>query len=192
MKISTKARYSLRLMIDIAQNQAGGPVPLADVARRQSISTKYLEQLAKALSQAGCLDGVRGAQGGYRLARPADQISAGELVRAAEGDFTPVNCLSDDQIDCPLQLDCPTSRFWGGLRQVMDGYMDAVSLADLARPSEPVALLGTTANGLAHAACVTVKPSAPQAPQAAHAAQAAHVVGQLTAENAGSTKSAGN
>jgi len=190
MKTSTKARYSLRLMIDIAQNQAGGPVPLADVARRQNISTKYLEQLAKALSLAGCLDGVRGAQGGYRLARPADQISAGELVRAAEGDFTPVSCLSDDQIECPLQPDCTTSRFWGGLRQAMDGYMDAVSLADLARPSGPAVTNGAAVNGPTRAACVSNKQGAAQA--AANAANAANAASRLTAENAGSTRPAGN
>jgi len=161
MKISTKARYSLRLMIDIAQNQATGPVPLTDVARRQNISTKYLEQLAKVLSLAGCLDGVRGAQGGYRLARPAAAISAGELVRAAEGEFTPVSCLSDDDIDCPLQPDCPTSRFWGGLRTVLDTYMDGVSLADLARPGEPAALNGAAANSSAQPACVVGRPKRP-------------------------------
>jgi Rrf2 family protein len=132
MKTSTKARYSLRLMTDIAKNQAAGPVPLADVSRRQGISTKYLEQLAKDLSRANCVTGVRGAQGGYRLERPAAEISAGEVIRAVEGDFLPVACLAEEEAACPLVGDCKTSQFWGGLRDVIDDYVYGVSIADLA------------------------------------------------------------
>ena len=132
MKTSTKARYSLRLMIDISQNEANGPVSLKEVSRRQGISTKYLEQLAKSLSEAGCVTSVRGAQGGYRLARPADQISAGEVIRAAEGEFLPVVCLTEDVECCPLQEDCTSSRFWGGLRNVIDSYVNGISIAELA------------------------------------------------------------
>ena len=131
MKTSTKARYSLRLMIDLAKNDAGGPVPLADVARRQGISIKYLEQLAKSLGDSGCVSSSRGAQGGYRLSRPAVEISAGEVIRAAEGEFLPVACLAEED-DCPLQADCTTSRFWGGLRSAIDNYIDGVSIAELA------------------------------------------------------------
>jgi len=132
MKTSTKARYSIRLIVDIAKNQDAGPVPLADVARRQGISIKYLEQLAKSLGKAGCVIASRGAQGGYRLARPPSQISAGEVIRAAEGDFLPVACLAEDEAECPLQADCTTSRFWGGLRDAIDNYIDSVSVAELA------------------------------------------------------------
>ncbi|MCL1879381.1 MAG: Rrf2 family transcriptional regulator [Actinomycetia bacterium] len=131
MKTSSKARYSLRLIADIARHEGACPVPLADVARRQGISVKYLEQLAKTLAAAGCLVSVRGAQGGYRLARAAEAISAGEVIRAAEGSFTPVICLSDELIDCPLQSDCSTARFWAGLCSAIDSYIDNVSIADL-------------------------------------------------------------
>ena len=132
MKTSTKARYSLRLMIDIANNEGTGPVPLAEVSRRQGISIKYLEQLAKDLSRAGCLTGVRGAGGGYRLGRPAAQISAGEVIKAAEGDFLPVACLTEEEAECPLASGCKTATFWGGLRDAVDSYVYNVSLADLA------------------------------------------------------------
>ena len=140
MKTSTKARYSLRLMIDIAQNQSIGPVPLSDVSRRQGISIKYLEQLAKSLNAAGCVTSVRGAQGGYKLARPAGDISAGEVIYAAEGEFLPVACLADEEPDCPLQEDCTSSRFWGGLRNVIDSYVNGVSIAELADLKEAVAV----------------------------------------------------
>ncbi|MCL2137646.1 MAG: Rrf2 family transcriptional regulator [Coriobacteriia bacterium] len=132
MKTSTKARYSLRLMIDIAQNEASGPVSLAEASRRQGISTKYLEQLAKSLGTAGCVTSVRGAQGGYKLARPANDISAGEVIRAAEGEFLPIACLAEEEPDCPLQKGCTSSQFWGGLRTVIDDYVNGVSIADLA------------------------------------------------------------
>jgi Rrf2 family protein len=132
MKTSTKARYSLRLMIDIAQNDTTGPVSLTDVSRRQNVSVKYLEQLAKALSAAYCLISIRGSQGGYRLARPAREISAGEVIRAAEGDFTPVACLGEEDEGCPLADNCTTSQFWAGLRDAIDDYADSVSLAELA------------------------------------------------------------
>ncbi|MDR2957195.1 MAG: Rrf2 family transcriptional regulator [Coriobacteriales bacterium] len=130
MKTSTKARYSLRLMTDIAKYGGKGPVPLAEVSRRQGISMKYLEQLAKSLTEAGCVTSVRGSQGGYRLARPAPEITAGEVIRAAEGDFLPVACLAEEE--CPLQADCTTSRFWGGLRKAIDNYVDGISIAELA------------------------------------------------------------
>jgi Rrf2 family protein len=132
MKTSTKARYSLRLMVDIAQNEAAGPVSLKEASRRQGISTKYLEQLAKSLGDAGYVASVRGAQGGYRLTSPAEQISAGQVIRAAEGEFLPVVCLSEEDIECPLQEDCTSSRFWGGLRNVIDEYVNGISIADLA------------------------------------------------------------
>jgi len=132
MKTSTKARYSLRLMVDIAENEASGPVSLADASRRQGISIKYLEQLAKPLAAAGCLTSVRGSQGGYLLARPAEAISAGDVIRAAEGDFLPVACLAEEEAECPLATSCTTSRFWGGLRDAIDSYVDGISIAELA------------------------------------------------------------
>jgi Rrf2 family protein len=131
MKTSSKARYSLHLVIDIAQHQDAGPVPLREVALRQSISLKYLEHLAKALTSDGYLKSVRGAQGGYLLARPATEITAGDVMRAAEGGFLPVACIDADLGSCPRQSFCGTSRFWSGLRDAIDGYVDHVTIAEL-------------------------------------------------------------
>jgi Rrf2 family protein len=132
MKTSSKARYSLRLIIDIAQNQAAGPVPLREVATRQGISAKYLEQLATLLSHAGLIKSVRGQQGGYLLARDAAVITAGDVIRSAEGDFNPVACLEESDDYCPLQGSCGTAGFWAGLRNTIDTYVDSVTIAQLA------------------------------------------------------------
>jgi Rrf2 family protein len=132
MKTSSKARYSLHLIIDIAQHEGTGPVALREVASRQNLSFKYLEQLAKALTRAGFLKSVRGAQGGYLLTRPAADITAGNIMRAAEGGFLPVSCIDPDAADCPRQGMCGTSRFWSGLRGAIDDYVDGVTIAELA------------------------------------------------------------
>jgi Rrf2 family protein len=132
MKTSSKARYSLHLVADIAQHQGSGPVPLREVALRQSISLKYLEQLAKALTRDGYLKSVRGAQGGYLLARPATEITAGEIMRAAEGGFLAVTCIDPEAGACPRQCLCGASRFWAGLRDTIYDYVDSVTVAELA------------------------------------------------------------
>jgi Rrf2 family protein len=135
MKTSSKARYALYLVVDIARSQGLGPVPLREAAERQGISVKYLEQIAAELGKAGYLQSVRGAQGGYLLARPAEDISAGDIMRAAEGGFLPVLCLDDDNgADvCPRQGQCcSTAAFWAGLRLAINGYIDGVSIAQLA------------------------------------------------------------
>jgi len=132
MKTSSKARYSLHLVIDIAQHQDSNPVPLREVALRQSISLKYLEQLAKTLTKEGYLKSVRGAQGGYLLARPADQITAGNIMRAAEGGLLAMACIDSGDDGCPRQMLCGTSRFWTGLRNAIDDYVDSVTISELA------------------------------------------------------------
>ena len=95
MKISTKGRYAIRLMLDIAKYSAGGNVSLKDVSARQDISLKYLEQIVNMLSHAGLVRSQRGAQGGYRLARSAEEITVGDILRVTEGDIAPVSCLAD-------------------------------------------------------------------------------------------------
>jgi Rrf2 family protein len=136
VKTSSKARYSLRLVIDIAQNEGAGPVPLSEVSRRQGISLKYLEQLAMVLTKAALLKSVRGQQGGYLLTRPAEQITAGDIMRSSEGSFNPVACLEGDSDDCPMQANCGTSNFWAGLRRVIDEYADSITIAALANEHE--------------------------------------------------------
>jgi Rrf2 family protein len=136
MKTSSKARYALYLMIDVAKHQAAGPVPLREVSIRQDISPKFLEQIAGELGKLGYLDSVRGAQGGYLLAQPAESISAGDIMRAAEGGFLPVSCLDAESESCPRQGSCyGTAKFWNGLRATIDNYVDSVSIAELVKDS---------------------------------------------------------
>jgi Rrf2 family protein len=152
MKTSSKARYSLHLIIDIAQHQDTGPVPLREVATRQCISLKYLEQLAKALTRDGYLKSVRGAQGGYLLARAATGISAGDVMRSAEGGFLSIACIDADAESCPRQSLCGVSRFWSGLRGTIEDYVDNVTIAELA-DSRQFVTHGTHSGHGAHGTC---------------------------------------
>ena len=131
MKASSKARYSLRLAMDIALFECDGPVSLSEVSRRQGISLKYLEQLATALTRKGYLKSVRGQAGGYLLACPPSQITAGDIIRAAEGGFISVSCLEDDAALCPLERSCGSASFWSGLHSAIDTYLDSVALDQL-------------------------------------------------------------
>lgn len=130
--ISTRGRYALRMMIEFAQQEPGVRVPLRIVSARQDISMKYLEQIASMLVQTGFLESSRGPRGGYRLARPADEVTAGDVLRAVEGEFVPIACLGQDYGICPRRDECSTLGFWQGLRDAIDTYIDGVTLADLA------------------------------------------------------------
>ena len=135
MKTTSKARYALYLVVDIARYQNDGAVSLRAIAERLDISLKYLEQIAAELSKSGFLQSVRGAQGGYLLARPAADISAGDIMRAAEGGFLSVSCLEPidaTHVSCPRQCHCgSTATFWAGLRLTIDNYIDNVSIEQL-------------------------------------------------------------
>lgn len=131
MKISTKGRYALRVMIDLAGHEVGAVISLRDISQRQGITLKYLEQIIPLLSRAGLLKSVRGSSGGYRLTRPASDYSAGEILRAVEGSLAPVACLEDEPNCCPRCDDCKTLPFWKGLAAVINGYVDSVTLEDL-------------------------------------------------------------
>lgn len=133
MMISTKGRYALRLMIDIAEQGEGARVPLREVAERQGISIKYLEQLAGSLVKGDLLKSTRGARGGYVLMRPAAEMTAGDVLRAAEGSCAPVACLEDDFGICPRRDECNTIAFWEGLDRTIETYVDGVTLADLVK-----------------------------------------------------------
>lgn len=131
MRVSTKGRYALRLMLDIAQHSAGGFVPLRDIAQRQGISMKYLEQIVSQLCKAGYLKSVRGPQGGYKLARPEAEYTAGDILRVTEGNLCPVSCADSEAEKCVRYPNCEMAPFWAGLREVIDRYVDSVTLADL-------------------------------------------------------------
>lgn len=131
MVISTKGRYALRLMLDIAMQEGTSPVPLHDIAERQGVSFKYLEQIVPPLSKAGFLKSVRGANGGYLLTKDPSEITTGDILRAGEGNLAPVACLASDEIDCPRAELCVTLPFWKGLDDAITAYIDSVTLADL-------------------------------------------------------------
>lgn len=139
MKISTKGRYALRMMIDLAQHSGTAEwVPLKDVSERQEISIKYLEQIVQRLCSSGLLRSLRGPSGGYQLAKPADQYTAGEILRAIEGSLAPVACLESDSNMCPRATFCCAIKFYAGLRNVIDAYVDSVNLQELADQNNPV------------------------------------------------------
>ena len=131
MKISTKGRYALRMMLDIAQNQSDGFVTLKDIAERQAISKKYLEQIALQLSQANMLRAVRGHQGGYRLLRHPADYTVLEVLRIAEGSLVPVACLEQQPNLCVRSEFCLTLPLWKGLGHVIENYLNAITLQDL-------------------------------------------------------------
>jgi Rrf2 family protein len=131
MKISTKGRYSLRMLLDLAEHQNEGFIALKDVARRQEISKKYLEQLVPQLSGAGFLRTNRGYRGGYMLARAPEQYTVGELLRLTEGGLCPVACLQDEPNQCPRSANCKTLPVWRSLQRVIEDYLDGVTLQTL-------------------------------------------------------------
>lgn len=131
MMISTKGRYALRVMLDLADHNTGSYIPLKDIAGRQDISVKYLENILASLSRASLVDATRGKGGGYRLAKPPEEYSAGEIIRLAEGHLASVACLKDDHPGCERSGHCRALPLWQGLDQVVSEYLDSVSLADL-------------------------------------------------------------
>ncbi len=131
MKISTKGRYALRMMVDIAENQVNGYVTLKDVATRQGISKKYLEQIALHLSQAGMLRAVRGYQGGYMLSRPTEEYTVNAILEAVEGSMAPVSCLEEAPNSCERCHECKTLRVWTGLQKLIADYLSGITLKDV-------------------------------------------------------------
>lgn len=131
MKISTKGRYALRMLLDLAEYQEEGFVALKDVAERQNISKKYLEQIIPVFNKSGALKANRGPQGGYRLAKNPDQYTVGEILRLTEGNLAPVACLEQDPIECKRSSECPTLSIWKGLNRVIHEYLDSITLQDI-------------------------------------------------------------
>ena len=136
MLISTKGRYALRVMIDLAEHREEGFIPLKVIARRQEISEKYLESIIKLLVKARLLNGVRGKGGGYRLTRPPEQYTVGAVLRLTEESLAPVACLEGDADACARAAACRTLPLWRGLNQVISDYLDHVTVADLTRREE--------------------------------------------------------
>ena len=131
MKISTKGRYALRLMLDIALNDAKTPVRIKDIAERQQISDKYLEQIVSSLNKAGFVKSLRGPQGGYRLTKKPEEYTVGMILRLIEGSLAPVACLDDDINNCTRADRCPTLILWEKLYDAISEVVDNITLADL-------------------------------------------------------------
>lgn len=131
MKISTKGRYALRMMLDMARNQVNGPVSLKDIAERQNVSKKYLEQIALVLSQEGVLKGTRGHQGGYRMIKSPAECTVYEILEAVEGSMHPVACLDQSPNACERCTGCDTLFIWEGLDAVVRDYLCSMTLQDV-------------------------------------------------------------
>ena len=131
MKISTKGRYALRLMIDLGENNTGTPISLRDVAKRQGISEKYLEQIISILNKAGYVRSVRGAQGGYLLRREPKEYTVGDILRLTEGSLAPVTCVEDEDMPCERQDNCVTVIVWKKINEAINNVVDNITLQDL-------------------------------------------------------------
>lgn len=131
MMVSTKGRYALIVMIDLAKNQGDGHVSLADIAERQHLSMKYLESVVSILNKGGFLDSLRGKNGGYRLAKDPRQYSISAILNLTEGSLAPVECMKNNNYSCDKAASCMTLPLWLGLDRAIDSYLSEISLQDI-------------------------------------------------------------
>lgn len=131
MRISTKGRYAMQLMLDLARYNTGEPISLKDISKRQEISEKYLEQIISLLNKGGFVRSVRGAQGGYLLNRDPKDYKVGEILRITEGDLAPVACLDQNSMECEKRTGCATVRLWQMINDAVSSVVDKVTLQDL-------------------------------------------------------------
>lgn len=138
MMISTKGRYALRVMLDLAEHEDGSYIPLKDVALRQNISRKYLENIMSMMTKNNLVTSATGKEGGYRLNRDPGDYVVGDILRATEGDLAPVACLSENEKKCTTTALCYTLPFWQGLEEHINSYIDSYTLQDLMDSKEQV------------------------------------------------------
>lgn len=131
MKISTKGLYALRLLLDLAEHQQAGFVSLNEIAKRQNISKKYLEQIIPIFNKTDVLRANRGSQGGYMLAKSPDKYTVGDILRCTEGSLDPVDCAGQDPVLCDRSADCVMLPVWKGLSRVINEYLDSITLQDI-------------------------------------------------------------
>lgn len=131
MKISTKGRYALRMFLDLAEHQGSGYIALKEIAERQNISKKYLEQIVSILNKSGYLLANRGFQGGYRLAKSPDKYTVGDILRFTEGSLSPIPCLDQNPNPCLRSQSCDTLPIWQGLYRTIEEYLDRITLQDI-------------------------------------------------------------
>lgn len=138
MRISTKGRYALRMLVYLASHQEDGFVSLKEIAEEQNISKKYLEQIVPMLNKGGILRTNRGNRGGYMLAKSPEECTVGDILRATEGSLAPVSCLEYDVNDCPRAAECTTLYIWEGLYKVINEYLDSITLRDILNRSSDI------------------------------------------------------
>jgi len=131
MKVSTKGRYALRMLLDLARHRDGGFIPLKEIAERQKISKLYLEQIVSLLNTSNILRASRGKQGGYMLAKEPSQYTVGQILNITEGNMAPVACLEDETNHCERAEFCETLPMWIGLNKIIYEYLDNVTLQDM-------------------------------------------------------------
>lgn len=131
MKISTKGRYALQLMLDLAVYNTGEPVSIKDISKRQGISEKYLEQIISILNKAGYVRSIRGPQGGYFLSKKPEEYTVGMILRQTEGDLAPVSCVGNENPGCERQEECVTVKIWQQINDAVNGVIDNITLANL-------------------------------------------------------------
>ena len=131
MKVSTRGRYGLRAMVELAKHKGEGAIPLRKIANKQDISEQYLEQLFSNLRKAGLIESVRGAKGGYLLKNSAENISVKEIITALEGPIAPVDCVLDSKDRCEYKDDCVTKILWEKLKSCIDDMLESITLKDL-------------------------------------------------------------
>lgn len=131
MKISTKGRYALRMLLDLAEHQNCGFIALKDIAERQNISKKYLEQIIPIFNRSGILKTIRGSQGGYQLAKTPDKYTVGEILRLTEGSLSPISCVEEEPTECKRSGDCAMLPVWQGLYHVINEYLNGITLQDI-------------------------------------------------------------
>ena len=136
MMISSKGRYALRVMIDLAEHYTGELIPMKDVAERQNISLKYIERILPALKQNGLIDAIHGKGGGYRLNRAPEEYTVGEILRLTEGELTPVSCLEKNAKPCEFAPRCKTLPMWKDFYKKINDYFDNITLPDLMQNGE--------------------------------------------------------
>ena len=135
MKFSTKSRYALRLMAELARYAPGTTVSLKEISERQNLSLKYLEQIVTPLARVGLVKSERGSQGGYRLTKAPEDYTLGEILRLTEGSLAPVACTDDGEHDCPRKGICPSHPVWQKLDNMINEFFDGITLADLIQPT---------------------------------------------------------
>lgn len=131
MMVSTRGRYALRVMIELAEHSAGEYTPMKEIAERQEISLKYLEKILPALAKNNMIEGVHGKGGGYKLTKAPDEYRIGDILRITEGDLAPVACLECNAKPCERTVECRTLPMWSKLNGIINDYLDSITIADL-------------------------------------------------------------